>query len=183
MATKQQRDVKPAVKKTSRSTGAVSVSQSDEMKPVRSFGLTEFSVTDVVAKRLMPNALARRGKFELDVQFSVNPFKATEAGLIPALRIKVMCGLNAFSLTRDEEGGDVVGEKSFSIKIEAAARFKVNGVMPKGEGPTAHEISQLMANVYPLVVVKMQQYAADMGYRNISPELNVGEDIEVDVEE
>ncbi|WP_124676360.1 hypothetical protein [Burkholderia cenocepacia] len=165
MATKQQRDGSPAVKAARRK---VPSSQSS-----RIFALSEFVVTSVTSERFLPSEKARRGRFELDVQFKVGSIKSSNGRSVSALKAKLQITLTGFTLNHDEEGNDIAGDKSFTITAAAEARFEINEPMRIGESPTAHEIKWMSQCIYPLAVSKLQIYAADMGYRNVSPSLMI----------
>ncbi|WP_321943053.1 hypothetical protein [Paraburkholderia tropica] len=177
MATKQQHDRAPTVAKV-RSKAATGQTRQRKTAVSRAYGLIEFAITSVDAKRLLPQRQARRGRFNLNAHVTVNPYKANDDGLVPGLKMALSLQLDGSSLSRDEEGNDVVGEKSFTIGMEAEARFKVSGELRADEEPSEQEIANLTQSVYPLAARQIQQYAADMGYRNVSPDLSILDEFE-----
>lgn len=179
MATKQQRDGTPPVTKSRRTAAASAQAAPENSSSSRSFGLVEFAVTSVAAKRILSQKSARRGYFQTEVGVKLSTAKPTHGGLVPALKAKLSLKLDGFSKASDEEGNEANGKKSFSINMEIEAEFKVKGTMRAGEEPTGQEVAYLMANLYPLAATKAQQYAADMGYRTISPDLSMSDEFEI----
>ncbi|MGN5479553.1 hypothetical protein ACTMU2_29475 [Cupriavidus basilensis] len=68
------------------------------------------------------------------------------------------------------------GEKTFSISVTALATFKPVHKLSSKYQPTEELASELFFVSHPLIMSKLKDYAADIGYRSVSPTLGVAYD-------
>ncbi|MRS99452.1 hypothetical protein GJQ57_12440 [Ralstonia pickettii] len=141
------------------------------------FSLTDFFAESADFKSFKPAIDHPRGRFK--TRHSIELFLEQADDEIPALRLKISATLTGYSAGEDKktEASDMVdANMTFQVKLVAISRFalsnpvKINDV---GEEPEPELVAELLATSYPLIMSKLRDYAADLGYRSVEPKLGL----------
>ena len=130
--------------------------------------LHDFRIASCKCERFMAPEKAEKGSFTVGGSSRIGVAK-TGAGQI---LVEYTITLQGYSRPADNE--ETKREKSFSIELITEAMFKSADAPKIARADISNEIARnLMAQVYPLTLLKVRVLAAEMGYRNVRPVLGI----------